>query len=187
MNQDPVIFDVDFALRQFSGNESLLVKMLGKFTEQYSSIEQSLVSDIRLQNFDAVGQQVHTIKGVSGNLGMTALHQASRDFEAHIKSEAPDSVDCTSYVAVLKQTLTAIDQYANASAESNNASANDATGAGNPQGKQELLTALKRNEFITPSKLDQYIRDCALDSAGQTALRSAIDDLDYSAAIALLE
>ena len=57
----------------------------------------------------------------------------------------------------------------------------------NAQGKQDLLTALNRNEFITPSKLDQYIRDCALDAAGQVALRDAIDDLDYPAAIALLE
>ena len=69
----------------------------------------------------------------------------------------------------------------------NAATSNAAQGEVNPQGKQELLKALKRNEFITPDKLDQYIRDCALDNDTQTALRNAIDDLDYPAAIALLE
>ena len=50
----------------------------------HSDTENTLVSDIRLQNLDSVRQLVHTIKGVSGNLGMSALHQASRDFEAQI-------------------------------------------------------------------------------------------------------
>lgn len=187
MNQDPVIFDVDFALRQFSGNESLLVKMLGKFNEQYQGVEETLVSDIRLQNLDAVRQQVHTIKGVSGNLGMIALHQASRDFEAKIKSEAPETLNCNQYISVLKQTLTTTNEYANTVQSADAATSNAAQGEVNPQGKQELLKALKRNEFITPDKLEQYIRDCALDSDTQSALRNAIDDLDYPAAIALLE
>ncbi|WP_158770665.1 Hpt domain-containing protein [Paraglaciecola sp. L1A13] len=187
MNQDPVIFDKDFALRQFSGNESLLVKMLGKFAEQYTDVEQSLVSDIRLQNLDAVRQQVHTIKGVSGNLGMNALHQASRDFEAYIKSESPENIDSTTYLAVLMQTLATVNQYTQSTISNNNVVSSSATEKSNPKGKQELLTALKRNEFITPNKLEQYIRDCALDSATEASLLSAIDDLDYPAAIALLE
>lgn len=187
MNQEPVIFDVDFALRQFSGNQSLLVKMLGKFNEQYSDTENTLVSDIRLQNLDSVRQLVHTIKGVSGNLGMSALHQASRDFEAQIKDEENETLDCTAYNAVLRQTLTCINEYAAASQDATGTASVETSGVVNAQGKQDLLTALNRNEFITPSKLDQYIRDCALDAAGQVALRDAIDDLDYPAAIALLE
>jgi HPt (histidine-containing phosphotransfer) domain-containing protein len=187
MNQDPVIFDVDFALRQFSGNEGLLVKMIGKFNEQYEGVEETLVSDIRLQNLDAIRQQVHTIKGVSGNLGMTALHQASRDFEAKIKSEAPETLNCDEYIAVVKQTLATTNEYAHSVQSPDSGLSNAAQGEVNQQGKQDLMKALKRNEFITPDKLDQYIRDCALDSEGQTALRDAIDDLDYPAAIALLE
>ena len=118
---------------------------------------------------------------------MTALHQASRDFEAYIKSEAPENIDSTTYLAVLMQTLTTVNRYTESSTGSNAAPSPSAAKVNNPKGKQALLTALKRNEFITPNKLEQYIRDCALDSATEASLLSAIDDLDYPAAIALLE
>lgn len=186
MNQEPIIFDAQFALQQFSGNQPLLLKMLQKFTEQYAGIEQQLRAFLDASDLDSVKQQIHTIKGVSGNLGMNALHQASREFERDIKEQA-EQASANHYLRVVKQTFAAVDEYVAANQPETPAQTTGRPASFCSQTKQDLLALLKRNEFITGDKLDNLIGGCALEQRQQVTLRRAIDDLDYATAISLLE
>ncbi|MFQ3221206.1 MAG: HPt (histidine-containing phosphotransfer) domain-containing protein [Paraglaciecola sp.] len=185
MYQEPIIFDAEFALQQFSGNQPLLLKMLKKFTEQYAQFEPVLRNHLDGTDMDVIKQQIHTLKGVSGNLGMNALHQASREFETELKNQPAQLANPTNYLHVISKTLASITEYdaANQQQESTVAKQEEVC----PQTRQNLLMALKRNEFLSPTKLDDFIDNCGLTDQQQQVLRGAIDDLDYQTAINLLE
>jgi HPt (histidine-containing phosphotransfer) domain-containing protein len=185
MTQEPIIFDAQFALQQFSGNQPLLLKMLKKFTEQYASFEPVLRNHLNASEVDVVKQEIHTLKGVSGNLGMNALHQASGEFETELKNQPPELADPTSYLHVFSQTLDSIAEYAAANQQQEPVIAKQEDFC--PQTRQDLLRALKRNEFLSAAKLDDLVNGCGLTLHQQQVLRGAIDDLDYQTAISLLE
>ena len=63
--------DVDGALDRFMGNEALLVRFLGKFPGDPNFF--ALETAIAAGNCDAAFTAAHTLKGVCGNLSMTAL------------------------------------------------------------------------------------------------------------------
>ncbi|MFT6899669.1 MAG: HPt (histidine-containing phosphotransfer) domain-containing protein [Paraglaciecola sp.] len=185
MTQEPIIFDAQFALQQFSGNQPLLLKMLKKFTEQYASFEPVLRNHLAELDVDVVKQEIHTIKGVSGNLGMNALHQASREFEIELKNQPAESADPTRFLHVISTTLASITEYDAANQQQEPVIAQQAKVC--HQTRQDFLTALKRNEFLSATKVDDFINACGLTPQQQQVLRSAIDDLDYQTAINLLE
>ena len=63
--------DVDGALERFMGSEALLVRFLGKFPADpnFSALEAALAAG----DCDGAFTAAHTLKGVCGNLSMTAL------------------------------------------------------------------------------------------------------------------
>lgn len=63
--------DVDGALERFMGSEALLVRFLGKFPDDpnFSALEAAIAAG----DCDAAFTAAHTLKGVCGNLSMTAL------------------------------------------------------------------------------------------------------------------
>ncbi|MFQ3237183.1 MAG: HPt (histidine-containing phosphotransfer) domain-containing protein [Paraglaciecola sp.] len=185
MHQEPIIFDAEFALQQFSGNQPLLLKMLEKFTEQYSSFESVLRNHLSASEVDVIKQEIHTIKGVSGNLGMNALHQASREFETELKDQPAERINPTRYLHIISTTFVSIAEYGAANQQPQPVIAKEADFC--PQTHQDLLTALKRNEFLSATKLDDLVQGCGLTPQQQQVLRGAIDDLDYQTAISLLE
>lgn len=67
--------DVDGTLRRFCGNEELYTRFLMKFLEDrtFGEIRPLLDGGEDEKAF----QMVHTLKGVTGNLGLTRLYQAS--------------------------------------------------------------------------------------------------------------
>lgn len=185
MYQEPIIFDAEFALQQFSGNQPLLLKMLKKFTDQYATFAVELKKQLNASDLDSAKQEIHTIKGVSGNLGMHALHQASREFESELKDQPPALADPTNYLQVISNTIASISEYSAANQLQEPAVATEANFC--TQTRQDLLTALKRNEFITANKLEDFVKGCGLTPEQQQVLRTAIDDLDYQTAISLFE
>lgn len=64
--------DVDEALDRVMGDQDLYVMMLGMFLSSLAE------NDIRVEEFDAADleeltKRVHTLKGITGNLGLTPL------------------------------------------------------------------------------------------------------------------
>ena len=75
-------FDRSFALAQFSGDNTLLQVMLEKFAQLCDShIQQLQVSTLA----NGLERLVHSIKGVSGNLGFNRLSNVAQQFESRLK------------------------------------------------------------------------------------------------------
>lgn len=178
------VFDTKFALGQFSGNQDLLIQILEKFISQYREVGPLLESYIQQGDTQAAKQQVHTIKGVSGNLGMRALHLTSKEFESTLLADVP-SADIKQYLDILENTLIVAEQYA--SANTGVDGSNLVKTETEQTGKERLMNALKRNEFISERKLQDYLGSLDLEDSLLADLRKAIDDLDYSHALSLLQ
>jgi HPt (histidine-containing phosphotransfer) domain-containing protein len=178
---DLIIFDAQFALNQFSGNQSLLLKILEKFVQQYQHFETLLVEHLQQKDLHAAKQEVHTIKGVSGNLGMKALHHACKEFEENLTHKATEH-SLEEFLKTFKQTLTLVQNYSTESGA-------EIIPEVPPQedANAELIAALKRSEFISDSKMQSYGKSLNLPSEKLDELKHAIDNLDYVSAIKLLE
>jgi HPt (histidine-containing phosphotransfer) domain-containing protein len=178
---DVRIFDAQFAINQFSGNKSLLVQILGKFIQQYQYFDTLLLEQLQQEDLREAKQQLHTLKGVSGNLGMKALHLACKGLEENLaKQETENSLE--DFLQVFKQSLTLIQNF------SSKNSINESPETSPQQDeKSAFIAALKRNEFISESKIQSYGQSLDLSSEKLNELKQAIDNLDYITAIALLE
>lgn len=175
------IFDAQFALNQFSGNQSLLIQILEKFNKQYQNFDTLLLECLQQENFQAAKQEVHTIKGVSGNLGMKALHHECKELEENLANKTSGNA-VTAFLKVLEETLNLVQNYSpenNAAVDSVNTAVQD--------DKALLLAALKRREFISESKMQSFESSLNLSAEKLTELKQAIDSLDYVRAIQLLE
>jgi HPt (histidine-containing phosphotransfer) domain-containing protein len=174
------IFDTQFAKNQFSGNQLLLLQILNKFLKQYVNFD-TLLTERLQQDLQAAKQEVHTVKGVSGNLGMTALHNACKELETSLDSPTSEYT-LESFLLVFKQTITVVQNYS-----TENAVEESANVAPQQDEKSILISALKRNEFISESKMQSYLQSLDLPSEKLNELKQAIDELEYETAIKLLE
>jgi HPt (histidine-containing phosphotransfer) domain-containing protein len=178
---DFAIFDAEFATKQFSGNHVLLTQILGKFISQHQDFDTVLTELIQQGNMETSAHHVHTLKGVSGNLGMTALYNACKTFEEHLASNVSQE-SLNDLVEVFRQTMIAVNNFS--APDAPQVSEND----GLPKSeKAALIAALKSNEFISDSKMQGYLQSMSLDNETQAQLLQAINDLDYPKAIQLLE
>jgi HPt (histidine-containing phosphotransfer) domain-containing protein len=182
---DLSIFDAQFAINQFSGNKSLLVQILNKFIQQYQHFDTLISEQLQQEDLQTAKQQLHTLKGVSGNLGMKALYQACKDLEDSLANQETDTT-LENFLQIFKQTLTLILSF---SAKKGTEEIPEAAPEAAPEKDEKalLIAALKRNEFISESNIQIYGQALDLSSEKLNELKQAIDNLDYSTAIALLE
>ncbi|MFT4938165.1 MAG: HPt (histidine-containing phosphotransfer) domain-containing protein [Paraglaciecola sp.] len=188
-NEDQSTFDVKFALNQFSGNQTLLVKMLDRFCDQYASFTEQLLTSVSTKNYTSAKQEVHSVKGVSGNLGMKALHQSCREFEDVLQQQMISEADSTNLINIMNATLEQVRLYIGGSHDTYAAPEVAPTTPidADSSARQYLLKALKRNEFITHNKLSSLISDLSMQEDTIQQLQVFINDLDYEKAIALLK
>jgi len=191
MNQDKnTLFDTEFGLNQLSGNRELLIKMLDRFSSDYASVSQELNDAVAQQDMATGKAKAHTIKGVAGNLGLWKLHHCSKDLEEVFKSGDGDFNTClTEFATVLSDTFAALERFKRGEAvEPVEATEEDTATAEAPSqdAKAELLTLLENFEFIDADKLQQLLADSGIESSKHADIAQAISDLDYPAAIELL-
>lgn len=179
MSSTSPLIDMDFGLSQLSGNRDLYITLLGKFSDEYRELNDKLQLMMQRGEFESAYTLMHTLKGVTANLGLTALHHASKQVEIAIRGKQALPEDYSGFVIILDRTLTQID------ALSAPPEAPSATSADSPA-RAELLAALNANEFIPQSKLDGYLQALNLSEQQQRSLAGAIDELDYQQAIAIL-
>jgi len=181
--QSPNI-DLEFGLKQLSGNKSLLLRMLNKFKEEYRDVMHKLQHHLDDGEYTDAHRIIHTIKGVAGNLGLSSLHHISREYEAFLKGQQPD-IDSAKkqFQQILENTLIEIEQLDEASLDA----APTQQAVVSTAGKQDLIEALKRNEFIPPAKLDEMLTNSRLEANVEQQIREHISDLEYPEAIDLLQ
>ena len=102
-----VYINEEEGLKRVMNNKKLFTKLLTKFRAETSLNE--LFTLINAKDYEKAQIAAHTIKGLSGNLSLTALYEQSIAIEAQIKSKsvANDAVD--NIRACFDETLKAID------------------------------------------------------------------------------
>jgi histidine phosphotransfer protein HptB len=195
-NTTAELFNQDFALRQFSGNRTLLISMLNKFVAQYANYVEKLDELMAQQVQAELIRYVHTIKGISGNLGFETLYQASRSFETALSQEqvASEKHIFTSSLALTLQHIQAFVDAAEldspstaAPAISKSEAVSSSTNEDVILARQQLTNALSQQQFISSSKLLDFLQRINLSSSDSEAVQKAINELDYATAIRYLK
>lgn len=79
--------DAEAGLRNVNGNKELYRKLLFKMKEDNIDIIKEIAGLIQNGELDEAGRIVHALKGVSGNLGATGLHNAAKMLENSLRAE----------------------------------------------------------------------------------------------------
>lgn len=180
MNQPVSIIDLEFGLSQLSGNRALLDKLLKRFEDEYRQFPDQLDAQLANNDFTGAQSKLHTLKGVTGNLGLNALHHASRLAENEIKDNGRPPASLGELYATLDKTLAEITQLTSGEVSGG-------TSASQSADKAAFVQALRKNEFIPASQLDTWLNAATQDDARRQSIREAVDELDYDTAISLLE
>ena len=175
--------DFEFGLRQLNGNEALLHRLLRKFADEYRDIGTRLPALLSAQDIAGAEILVHTLKGVSGNLGCNAVFEASRSINQQLKASDVNNNDIADLLQQVNQTIALIDALPSGD------DATNSTSEEKPESKialQALTVALNNHEFISNDKLNSWLDAMAASPMQRQQITNAIDELDYDAAKALL-
>ena len=77
-------FDVDEALNRISNNSKLYLSILKKFLNNNKNFISVLKDNLEKDELDEAIRNIHTLKGVSGNLGSKIIYQLCLDFEKEL-------------------------------------------------------------------------------------------------------
>ncbi len=91
-NQADNDFDFSFGLQQFLNNPRRYRDALVLFEQQFQGVGQQIVTLWSQQRADAV-RQAHSLKGVSGNLGLMQLAKLARELEHQLDEGQPASAE----------------------------------------------------------------------------------------------
>jgi two-component system, sensor histidine kinase and response regulator len=87
------------ALNRSGGNKSLLRKLLTKFCASHGSAVREIVTALESGDRKTASRLIHTLKGLSGNIGARELYEAAKKLETAIneeKEELNDLFECIS-------------------------------------------------------------------------------------------
>ncbi len=184
MTDIQTVIDLEFGTAQLSGNKSLLFSLLHKFAEEYKDTEGQLNHMFEHNEWESARILLHTLKGVTGNLGISALHQHCKGVEEHLKSNNSIPSCYPEFLSILRETLSTVDKLNCESADEKSAS--EAAPSSINQDKDDFLRALRNSEFISQSQLSKWVEATTNDITTQKAIKEAVDELDYQTAIELI-
>ena len=131
---------------------------------------------MKTSEFDKAYSLVHTLKGVTGNLGLFALHNASKAVESSVRNEKTLPSGYPEFIALLNETLAAIAALSSDAVKEEKPAVDSAVPS---QAKAQLIAALRSSQFISQSKLDEWLVSFALLSATRQAVEHSVYDLDF--------
>ncbi|WP_032094483.1 MULTISPECIES: Hpt domain-containing protein [unclassified Alteromonas] len=189
MDKSTTLVDLEFGMSQLSGNKKLLFTLLGKFTDEYRNLDANLQALMEKEQYDDAYSLMHTLKGVTGNLGLFALHNDSKQIESAIRNEQQLPDNYPQFVALLNDTVAEIDSVTAEPAVSEtqtNVTNNVTNSAAAERAEKQLVAALKASEFISQTTLDDWLNAMNLSDEKRAAIIEAVDELDYEEALATL-
>lgn len=191
MDKSTTLVDIEFGLSQLSGNKNLLFTLLGKFTDEYRTLDTDLQGLVENQQYDDAYSLIHTLKGVTGNLGLFALHNASKPVEMAIRNDKELPDDYLSFVVLLNETVSHIDTLTAESTSDNSANAKASNAPVNSaaaeRARKQLTSALKASEFISQCALEEWLSAMGIENEKREAIIDAVDELDYEEALSELD
>ncbi len=79
-------FDLPAALRRVGGDRPLLERLLIDFARTHTDFTESLAAHLTQGKLHEAASELHTLKGVASNLGMTDLAEAVRQMESEVRA-----------------------------------------------------------------------------------------------------
>lgn len=83
--------DVAATLKRFMGNEKIYMKFLMKFPEDKNY--DAIMENMKKQDYDAVFNGVHTLKGVCANLGLNPVYNATSQITELLRNREKQQID----------------------------------------------------------------------------------------------
>lgn len=94
--------NVEEGLGRLRGNQAIFKKLLQRFLD--SEDYKQLTNEFKSGNLERAAATAHTVKGMTGNLSLTKLYNASIAFEAKIKEGSATKDDILAYGEVWNKT-----------------------------------------------------------------------------------
>ncbi|MDR0556914.1 MAG: Hpt domain-containing protein [Treponema sp.] len=95
-------------LKRVRNNKKLYITLLTKFKNETNLTE--LLSCIAEKNYEKAEASAHTLKGLSGNLSLTALCEKATELDAQLKNQTIDADAVAGITACFNETQKAIDE-----------------------------------------------------------------------------
>jgi CheY-like chemotaxis protein len=83
---------VKSGLTKVGGNRKLYRKLLNKFRCNHAHVANDIKNALDMDDLEAAAGLVHTIKGLSGNIGAKELHLIAVDLEAALRQESNENI-----------------------------------------------------------------------------------------------
>jgi CheY-like chemotaxis protein/HPt (histidine-containing phosphotransfer) domain-containing protein len=192
-------FDVQAALALLGGNVELYRKLIGEFLLQLEQDFRPLLpslhalqADSPAECFAAAQQQVHSLKGVAGNLCLPALTAQASALDRLLKQAClPEAALLQAFATTLERTAVDLDHWL-AGQEVPRTAASPASDSEHAlrtlhEPLERMLAAIRNSEFIDEARLQPLGRQ--LPAFAQERWRSiirAVDDFDFELAAGLL-
>jgi CheY-like chemotaxis protein/HPt (histidine-containing phosphotransfer) domain-containing protein len=179
--------DVADGLSRVAGNMKLFRSLLGQFVEQQADAVSVVRAGLECQDFGLAERVMHTLKGVSGNLGAKGLSGLTAELEKSLRDHDTQSLEVglPGLAAELARVIEAIrNSLAAGGAEtSQRTSISDSTEA------VRLLKQLKQMLADDDGAALDYLLDArervegVISGADLNALQKAVRDFDFTAAL----
>jgi two-component system, sensor histidine kinase and response regulator len=101
-------FDLPGFRRRLLGNEALMWKLLGQFTELEKHTGEHIATLVAQGALDATRKEVHRLKGCAANLGAQAVAEACAQIEAELRHHAVNAQSLDALQQALSHSLTLI-------------------------------------------------------------------------------
>ena len=141
-------------IKQVGGNENLYQKLLTEFLHNHKHLRKDLNIYIQQGDLDQAARSVHTLKGVSGNIGAERLYNITSEIDSKLKkSEAIDSKLLDEFSLAYNELCQGIKQL-----NTHQSDTLDTTTGTNEEADvniYQLLDALQKNDASSRSLLDQ--------------------------------
>jgi CheY-like chemotaxis protein len=85
--------NTDRGMKNLGGNSKLYKKILKDFAVDYKNITNEIYNNILISDYNKVFIEIHTVKGIAGNIGALTLYEAAAQLETALRNEAYDKVE----------------------------------------------------------------------------------------------
>lgn len=184
MVSQQTLLDMDFAMSQLGGNAEMLSRMLGKFYTEFVDSSALIKELLDQEKISEAKLKVHTIKGLSGNLGLKALYQSSKEFDAQLRDGIVDKQKFSEFSSVMAATC---EYLKNQGFKIHTHEVPSTNQSSNNEYLEEFKARLERREFIDDDSLNKYIGSLDIDHSTKQTLMNLVEELQYDKALKLIE
>jgi two-component system sensor histidine kinase/response regulator len=179
--------DVADGLSRVAGNMKLYRSLLGQFVEQQADAVSAVRAGLECQDFGLAERVMHTLKGVSGNLGAKALSGLTAELEKSLRDHDTQSLEAG--LPGLADELARVIEAIRDSLAAGGAEASPRTPISDSTEAVRLLKQLKQMLADDDGAALDYLLDArervegVISDADLNALQKAVRDFDFTAAL----